>query len=77
MFSESITIGEISVLLTLVFLMVSAPLFSSAQDAEFPAQRLAAIFPKANKFVQKSAVLTPDKIASIEKEIGVNSERRT
>lgn len=61
---------RISVLLTLVFLMVSAPLFSSAQDAEFPAQRLAAIFPKANKFVQKSAVLTPDKIASIEKEIG-------
>ena len=62
---------RISVLLTLVFLMVSAPLFSSAQDAEFPAQRLAAIFPKANKFVQKSAVLTPDKIASIEKDIAV------
>ena len=61
---------RVSVLLTLVFLMVSAPLFSSAQDAEFPAQRLAAIFPKANKFAQKSAVLTPDKIASIEKEIG-------
>ena len=62
---------RVSVLLTLVFLMVSAPLFSSAQDAEFPAQRLAAIFPKANKFVQKSAVLTPDKIASIEKDIAV------
>ncbi len=62
---------RISVLLTLVFLMVSAPLFSGAQDAEFPAQRLAAIFPKANKFVQKSAVLTPDKIASIEKGIAV------
>ena len=62
---------RISVLLTLVFLMVRAPLFSSAQDAEFPAQRLAAIFPKANKFAQKSAVLTPDKIASIEKDIAV------
>ena len=62
---------RISVLLTLVFLMVSAPLFSGAQDAEFPAQRLATIFPKANKFVQKSAVLTPDKIASIEKGIAV------
>ena len=61
---------RVSVLLTLVFLMVSAPLFSNAQDAEFPARRLAAIFPKAKKFVQKTAVLTPDKIASIEKEIG-------
>lgn len=61
---------RVSVLLTLLFLMVSVPLFSNAQDAEFPAQRLAAIFPNAKKFVQKSAVLTPDKIASIEKEIG-------
>lgn len=50
--------------------MVSVPLFSNAQNTEFPAQRLSAIFPKAKKFVQKSAVLTPDKIASIEKEIG-------
>ena len=61
---------RVSVLLTLVFLMVSAPLFSNAQDAEFPARRLAAIFPKAKKFVQKTAMLTPDKIASIEKDIG-------
>ena len=60
---------RVSVLLTLVFLMVSTPLFSNAQDAEFPAQRLTAIFPKAKKFVQKRVVLTPDKIASIEKEI--------
>ena len=60
---------RVSVLLTLLFLMVSVPLFSNAQDAEFPAQRLAAIFPNAKKFVQKNAVLTPDKIASIEKEI--------
>ena len=37
---------------------------------KFPAQRLAAISPKAKKFVQKSTVLTPDKIASIEKDIG-------
>ena len=61
---------RVCILLTLVFLMVSVTLFSNAQNTEFPAQRLAAIFPKAEKFVQKSAVLTPDKIASIEKEIG-------
>lgn len=59
-----------SVLLTLVFLMVSVPLFSNAQEAEFPTQRLVAIFPKAKKFVQKNVALPPDKIASIENEIG-------
>ena len=60
---------RVSVLLALLFLMVSVPLFSNAQDTEFPVQRLAAIFPNAKKFVQKSAVLTPDKIAAIEKDI--------
>lgn len=60
---------RVSVLFALLFLMVSAPLFSSAQDTEFPVQKLAAIFPKAKKFVQKSTVLTPDQIASIEKDI--------
>ena len=60
---------RVSVLLTFVFLMVCVPLFSNAQDAEFPVQRLAAIFPKAKKFVQKRTVLTPDQIASIEKAI--------
>ena len=59
---------RVSVLLTFVFLMVCVPLFSNAQDAEFPAQRLTAIFPKAKKFVQKRTVLTPDQIASIEKD---------
>ena len=60
---------RVSILLTLVFLIVCVPLFSNAQDAEFPVQRLAAIFPKAKKFVQKRTVLTPDQIASIEKDI--------
>lgn len=60
---------RVSVLLALLFLMVSVPLFSNAQDAEFPVQKLAAIFPKAKKFVQKRTVLTPDQIASIEKDI--------
>ena len=70
MFFQIYCYRRVSVLLTLLFLMVSVPLFSNAQDAEFPAQRLAAIFPNAKKFVQKNAVLTPDKIASSEKEIG-------
>ena len=60
---------RVSVLLTLVFLMVCVPLFSNAQDAEFPGQKLAAIFPNAKKFVQRRTVLTPDQIASIEKDI--------
>ena len=60
---------RVSVLLTLVFLIVCVPLFSNAQDAEFPVQRLTAIFPKAKKFVQKRTMLTPDQIASIEKDI--------
>lgn len=69
MFFRTYCYRRVSVLLTLVFLMVCVPLFSNAQDAEFPVQRLAAIFPKAKKFVQKRTVLTPGQIASIEKDI--------
>ena len=61
---------QTSILLALMFLMVSPPLISNAHETEFPGQKLAAIFPKAKKFVQKRAVLTPDKIAAIEKELG-------
>ena len=61
---------QTSILFALVFLMVSTPLISNAHETEFPGQKLAAIFPKAKKFVQKSAVLSPDKIAGIEKELG-------
>lgn len=58
------------ILLILVFLMGNIPLISNAHETEFPGQKLAALFPKAKKFVQKSAVLTPDKIATIEKGLG-------
>jgi len=61
---------QTNILLALVFLMVSPPLIGYAHETEFPGQKLASIFPKAKKFVQKSAVLTPDKIAAIEKELG-------
>ena len=59
------------ILLALVFLILSVPLLSDAREIERPGQKLAAIFPTAKKFVQRNSVLTPDKIASIEKELGV------
>ena len=59
-----------SILLTLIFVMVGTPLQGIAHETEWPGQKLAAIFPKAKKFVQRSAVLTPEKITTIEKELG-------
>ena len=56
-------------LLVLVSLMVIMPLLSNAHETEWPGKKLEAIFPKAKKFVQRNAVLTADKIASIEKEL--------
>lgn len=58
------------ILLVLVSLMVITPLLSDAHETEWPGEKLAAIFPQAKKFVQRSATLTKDKIASIEKELG-------
>ena len=59
-----------SILLAIIFLMVGTPLQGIAHETEWPGQKLAAIFPKAKKFVQRSAVLTPEKITTIEKELG-------
>ena len=58
------------ILLVIVSLMVLTPLLSDAHETEWPGKKLAAIFPKAKKFVQRSATLTKEKIASIEKELG-------
>ena len=58
------------VLLVLIFLMLNTPLLGIAHETEWPGQKLAAIFPKAKKFVQRSAVLTAEKITTIEKELG-------
>ena len=41
-----------------------------SNEKTIPAKRLASIFPKAKKFVTKNVALTPEKVASIEKEIG-------
>ena len=70
MFSPIYCYRRVSVLLTLMFLMVCVSPFSNAQDAEVPVQKLAGIFPNAKKFVLRNPMLTPDKIAAIEKELG-------
>lgn len=57
-------------LLVIVSLMVITPLLSDAHETEWPGKKLEAIFPKAKKFVQRNAVLTPAKIVSVEKELG-------
>ena len=57
-------------LLVIVSLMVITPLLSDAHETEWPGKKLEAIFPKAKKFVQRNAVLTKGKTASIEKELG-------
>lgn len=59
-----------STLLLFAFALLSLPLRSNAHETEWPGQKLAGIFPKADKFVQRSAVLTAAKIAAIEKELG-------
>jgi len=53
-----------------VFAVVFTPILGIGHETEWPGEKLAGIFPKAKKFVQRSVVLTKDKIASIEKELG-------
>ena len=61
-----------SILLVIIFFILSVPLLSNARETESSDQKLAeTIFPKAKKFVQRNPVLAPDKIVSIEKELGV------
>ena len=62
--------SRISILFALVFFILSTSLLSNAPEAEGSDQKLAAIFPKAKKFVQRNPILTPDQIVSIEKELG-------
>ena len=58
------------ILLALVILMVISPGLSSAHEKEWPGKKLEAFFPKAKKFVQRNVILTKEKIAAIEKELG-------
>ena len=41
-----------------------------AEETTLPREKLASIFPNAKNFVEKKADLTPEKVASIEEEIG-------
>lgn len=59
-----------SILLALVFFVLNTPLLGSAHETEWPGQKLASIFPKAKKFVQRSAVLSSEKVTAIEAELG-------
>ena len=71
MFSQIYQHPRTGMLLVLIFLILSTPLLSNARETESSDQKLAVIFPKAKKFVQRNPVLAPDKIVSIEKELGV------
>ena len=53
-----------------VFAMVFSPILGITHETEWPGEKLAGIFPNAKKFVQRSVVLTTDKIMSIEKDLG-------
>ena len=70
MFIQIYRQSGISILFALIFLMVGIPLQGIAHETEWPGQKLSTIFPKAEKFVQRSVILTADKRASIEKELG-------
>jgi len=62
---------QTGVLLALFFLILSTLLLGNARETEASDQKLAAIFPKAKKFVQRNPILAPDQIVAIEEELGV------
>ncbi len=70
MFSRIYRAASTGTLLVLALLGSMLSQGTEAHETEWPGQKLAAIFPKAKKFVQRSAVLTPAKSAAIEKELG-------
>lgn len=70
MFSRIYPAACIGTLLVLGLIGTALAPHVEAHETEWPGQKLAAIFPKAKKFVQRSAVLTPAKSAAIEKELG-------
>lgn len=70
MFSRIYRAASTGTLLVLLLLGSVLSPRATAHETEWPGQKLASIFPKAKKFVQRSAVLTPAKSAAIEKELG-------
>ena len=57
-------------ILLVCWLIVVSFTVASADEKTLPRERLTAIFPNAANFVEKKADLTPEKVASIEAEIG-------
>lgn len=70
MFSRIYRAASTGTLLVLLLLGSALSPRATAHETEWPGQKLASIFPKAKKFVQRSAVLTPAKSAAVEKELG-------
>ena len=70
MLSKFYTQIRIGMMFLFVSMMMFTPLLSEAHETEYPSKKLDSIFPEAKKFVQRSVVLTKDKITSIEKELG-------
>ena len=70
MFFQIYRQSRAGILLGLVLFIFSTPLLADVHEKEGAEQKLMAIFPEAKKFVQRNVVLTADKIASIEKELG-------
>lgn len=54
----------------LCWLLVVSFTVASADEKTLPKEKLASLFPNAANFVEKKADLTPEKVASIEEEIG-------
>ena len=71
MFSQVYRHPRTGILLVFIFFILGIPLLSNARETESSGQKLAAIFPKAKKFVRRNPVLAPDRIVSIEKGLGV------
>ena len=66
---------RVSVLLTLMFLMVSAPLFSNAQDAEFPGTETDGYLPESEEICSEELLcLHRIKLRQLKKRSGINSK---
>lgn len=70
MFSEINRQPIVGILFLFSLWLLNTPILSNAHETEWPGQKLASIFPMANKFVQRNAVLTAEKVAAIEKDLG-------
>ena len=66
---KSITVVSCQIALIGLLILVSFTV-AWAEETTSPNEKLASIFPNAKNFIEKKADLTPEKVASIEEEIG-------